>query len=261
MKKINENIHLVVIAVIIAIGLLAGAFVISNTGFSIRNLGTTDSTGRVLNSISANGDGKVYATPDMAVITFSFSETAATSKEALENVNTKINSALDMLTLAGIDASDITTTQLSIYTEYDWSSSERKVIGQTASSGLEVKVKGIDAKATKVTTIIDQLAEIEKIQFSGITFDIEDKSNYFTEARDLAFSKAKQKAVELASLSGVKLLTPITITDNSYDSYYNSTPMLNYALDKAAGTAESSTALATGELEISVSLSISWGME
>lgn len=261
MEGIKTNLFKIVIVIIFSFSLLISAIIISTTGFTIRNLGQSDSNGTVLNSISVSGDGKVSVKPDMVVINFSFSETAATSGEALQKVNEKINSALDILKTAGIEEKDITTTQLSLYTEYDWSSSTRTVIGQVATSGIEAKVKNIDAESEKVTTIIDSLAGINKIQFNGISFDIEDKTAYFTEARDLAFTKARQKAVELSSLSGVKLLTPISITDSTYDTISSPSPLLNYAMEKASGVADSSTTISSGELTVSASLSIIWGIE
>jgi hypothetical protein len=246
---------------IVCATILLSVFFFSKTGVYIKSLGgAVESGGRVTNSISVSGDGKVNARPDMAQITLSFQEIAPTSREALDKVNQKIDQTVKVLKDSGIEDSDISTTGLNIYTEYDYSSSYRRLIGQRASQSLGVKIKNLDVKATKATQIIDQLSAIDKVQLGGIRFDIEDKTKFFTEARELAFNKARQKATELAKLGGVKLLKPVSITDSTYDvspqPYYS-----NVAELKAMSAPAADTQLPSGEMGISANISILWGIE
>lgn len=254
---IKSNLSLLAVCVTI----LLSVFFLSRTGVYIKNLGgAVESGGRVTNSISVTGDGKVYARPDMAQISLSFQETAPTSREALDKVNQKIDEAMRVLKDNGIKDSDISTTGLNIYTEYDYSGSYRRVIGQRASQSLDVKIKDLDLKATKATTIIDALSVIDRVQLGGIRFDIEDKTKFFTEARELAFNKARQKASELAKLGGVKLLKPVSISDSTYDV----SPVRqfsNVAEFTALASPAMDTQLPTGEMGISANISVLWGIE
>ena len=200
----------------------------------------------------------------MVQLSIGFQETASTSKEALTKVNSKIDSALKILKDNGIPDSDITTSNLNVYTEYDYSSSSRRVVGQRASENLEVKVKKIDNKATKAVKIIDELSTIDNLQMNSIYFDIEDKTELFSKAREMAFNKAQQKAEELAKLSKVKLVKPVSISDSTYDitpiAYSANVAQFKTAavsLDNASGGSQ----ISSGEMDITANLSILWGIE
>ena len=246
---------------IISLTIVVVAFLFSRTGIYIKSLGgSVETGGKISNTISVTGDGKVSAKPDMATISVSFSELASTSKDALDRVNVKIAEVQKMLKDNGIPESDITTSGLNIYTEYDYAGSVRRMTGQRASESLEVKIKKLDDKASKAAKIIDQLSTVNNVQLGGISFDIEDKTTFFSQARELAFNKAKQKATELAKLSGVKLQKPVSIVDTVYDV---STPMYSnvakMALPMTGGGTD--TSIASGNLEVSANLSILWGIE
>ncbi|HPT66021.1 MAG TPA: SIMPL domain-containing protein [Candidatus Woesebacteria bacterium] len=250
--------------IIISIALIISALFISRTGIYIKNTGGIESNGKISNTISVSGDGKVSAKPDMVQLNIGFQEKASTSKEALAKVNSKVDSAIKILKDNGISDSDITTSNLNVYTEYDYSGSSRRIVGQQASETLEVKIKKIDTKATKAVKIIDELSNINNLQMNGIYFDIEDKTELFSKARELAFNKAKQKAEELAKLSKVKLDKPVSISDSTYDiSPVNYTS--NVAQFKSASVArdEASGAgsISSGQMDITANLSILWGIE
>ena len=262
MLRNNKNQVVAIVAVIlICLTVIIGVIALANSNIYIKNLGTSlEQNGTIVNTISVSGDGKVFAKPDMAELTVTISELADTSSVALTNANTKINQIITALVAKGINADDIKTSQLSIYPEYDYSTSTYTLVGQRATVSLDVKVKQLDAQAQKASTIIDEVSKVDNVQISSISFDIEDKTTLFTQARDQAYNKAKQKADELASLSGVKLLKPVSITDATYDI----TPPVyaNYATaDMAGAKSASSTQVASGQLEVSVSLSVIWGIE
>lgn len=247
---------------IISLAIILSAIFISRTGIYIKNIGGAESNGKISNTISVNGDGKVFTKPDMVTLTISFQETASTSQEALSKLNTKIDSAIKILQDNKIDDSDITTSNLNIYTEYDYSGSSRRVVGQKASESLEIKVKKIDDKASKATKIIDQLSNIDNLQINNISFDIEDKTEFFSQARELAFNKAKQKAEELAKLSKVKLTKPISISDNTSD--FSTTPVYSNVSQLKALSVEDASGggqISTGQMDISANISILWGIE
>lgn len=248
--------------VIICLTIITSFLIVSKTGIYIKSLGgAVESNGKISNTISVTGDGKVSAKPDMAILSFGFEETQSTSKAALDTVNQKIIQAQKILKDNGIADSDITTTNLNIYPEYNYTEKVRRLIGQRASQTLEVKVKKIDDKASKVVQIIDQLSTIDNVQINSVHFDIEDKTKLFSQARELAFQKAEQKAKELAKISKVNLGKPVSISDSTYDIASPTSNTLYKADMVSLSSAGGGTSVATGEMNISINLSILWGIE
>lgn len=247
--------------IIIALAVILSAFFISRTGVSIKNTGGVESNGQISNAITVTGDGEIFAKPDMVQLNVGIQQTAPTSQEALSKVNQKIDSIIKILKDNNIPDTDITTNNLSINTEYDFSGTTRRVVGQNASQNLTIKIKKIDSKAVKAVKIIDELSSVNDIQMNGINFDIEDKTQLFSQARELAFNKAKQKADELAKLSKTKLSKPISISDSTFDV----TPMpfaSNVAkLNSMSVGIANPTQISTGEMGITANLSIIWGVE
>ncbi len=248
--------------IVVCITLVVSALIFTNSNIYIKNIGNAAlDNGKVVNTISVTGDGKVEAKPDMAILTVSVSEIANTSEEALKNANMKLSQVSDVLNNNAIDPNDVQTSQFSIYPEYDYSSGTSVLKGQRATISVTIKVKKLDSTASKATKIIDEVAKVPNIQLGSIYFDIEDQTAYFTSARELAFNKAKQKATELAKLAGVKLLNPVSISDSTYDI----TPPVykNTAFDLAPLTADSSgsSQISTGQLDLSVNLNINFGIE
>lgn len=248
------------LAVLGSLTVLISTLIIASGSFYIKNLGSsTLQNDKLLNTLSVDGEGRVFAKPDMVSISISVSKVAGTSKEAIESVNERINQAKQTALSNGVEDKDIQTSNFSIYTEYDYTGNERKVIGQRATVSLSIKVRGVDESAEKATKVIDELTKVADIEMSGINFDIEDKTPYFTQARELAFKKAEQKAKELALYSGIKLLSPVSIVEGSSGDI--TPPVFAKNEGVAMDSASVSANISSGQLELSISLSVIWGIE
>jgi len=246
-------------ALVVTVIVLAVVFL--NTPIYTRNLGTSvEQNGAIVNTITVAGDGKVTVTPDMATVTFTISEIADSSAKALENANVKMNQINEILKSNGVENSDIKTSQFSIHPEYDYSriGGTPIVTGQRATMGVTVNIKGLDVKASKATKIIDEVSKVDDIQLGSIYFDVENKEEAYNQARELAFNKAKQKATDLAGLSGVKLLKPVSISDYSVNT---SNPGPSPFMTASVEDSTKSTSLSTGELELSINLNVIFGIE
>lgn len=248
------------IVLAVCLTILLATFIIANGNFYIKNLGTSfEDKGRIVNSISVNGEGKVFVKPDMMSFNINISELAQTSQQALTNANNKINTIINSLVSNGVDANDIQTSGINISTEYDYSGNTRVVTGQRANLSLSVKVKGIGDSAEKAATVIDSVAPISNIEISGIVFDIENKDSAFEDARELAFVNARNKATQLAGVGGVRLLSPVSISEYTYSSpevSYRATPEMMTVSDSAG-----STQIQSGQLEIVIYVDVLFGIE
>ena len=184
-------------------------------------------------SISVQWDGEVYVTPDTLILSFRVEETAPTTAEAQKNANEKIDKVKEIIKQYDVENTDIKTTNVNVYEQYDWRDSGRVSLWYTASHTLEVKIKKANIENEWIASkIIAQVSEIGGVLLNNISYDIYDKAPFYKEARKLAMEKAHQKAADLAEYGDVKLWDPISIIENRSYDYAVSTA--NYAMAKMA---------------------------
>lgn len=121
---------------------------------------------------------------------------------------------------------------------------------------MTVRIRGLDAKGTKVGTLVDALAQVNGINIDSVSFDIFDKTALQTQARTAAFNDAKSKASDYASFAGLSLGRVIFIDDNYYVS---SPPIITGKVAFAsAARLDSSTSVPVGEQDVSYSVVVTF---
>lgn len=214
----KENVSKAIFVFVIIISLFFAVKVINEwrSGSYIGREGGIQST------INVEGKGEVFATPDIAVFSFTVSEKAKTVKEAQDVVTEKMNKILESFDKSEIDEKDITTGGYNIYPEYEYQTlncfvypcpqGKSILAGYNVSHNVSLKIRDLD----KVGKILTDLGGLGATDVSGVTFSIDKQDELKTEARDLAIENAKTKADELASALGVKLVRVV-----SYSEYGN----------------------------------------
>lgn len=208
------------------------------------------------NSITVSGQGRVSVQPDIAYITVGATVTAKTTQAAVQGVADKISQIINILGNFKIKNADIKTESINIYSQYDYPNGVQTLTGQTAQQNLVATVRKIDRNGGDLGKIIDQLVAVDKIQFSGLTFDKEDKSDALKKARKLAFEDAKTKAADLAGLSDRLLGKALSITDNSNEP---STPVFKNV--QSFAMASSSTSVPVGDLDVFYSVNVKFALQ
>ena len=190
-------------------------------------------TDKAEHSISVQGNGEVYVTPDTLILSFRVEETAPTTAEAQKNANEKIDKVKEIIKKYDVESSDIKTTNVNVYEQYDRRDSGRVSLWYTASHSIEVKIKKANIENEWIASkIITEVSEIGGVLLNNISYDIYDKAPFYKEARKLAMEKAYQKASDLAEFGDVKLGDPISIIETRSYDYAVSTA--NYAMAKMA---------------------------
>ncbi len=217
----------------------------------------------VTNTISVQGDGKVFATPDMLILNLSVEETKPTTAEAQAEVNKKINQIKDIIKKYDIKDSNVQTRNVNVYPEYDYKDSWRVLLWYRARHSLEITIKNANIENDGIGgKLIDAVSQIWNVLVNNISYDIEDKTPYYTQARELAMEKANQKAKELAKVWEVTLLKPISISEN-LNTYYPQPMYKNtYAMDMVADSEMWGWAdISLGELEINLNINVIYWIE
>lgn len=217
----------------------------------------------ITNTVSVDGEWKVFAQPDVLKLSIEVAETKANTQLAQTAVNEKITKIHDILKAQNINTKDIQTTNVSVYPEYDYTTNGTKLKWYRAAHTLLIKIEKIDTdNKTKWDIIIDQIAAIGWVTISNINYDIEDKTPLYSQARKLAMDKANQKASEIAKAAWVKLLKPVSISENIYSNppmpYYQRNTMVMEA--KSADSA-AWWGISLWQLEITLNVNIVYWIE
>lgn len=208
----------------------------------------------VTRTISVNGTGKAFLTPDIAYITIGVHTEAAEATEAVASNNAQAQKVIDTLKSMGISEKDIQTSNFSIFPQPQYDS-EGKPTGEvrySVDNQVNVTVRDLD----KIGDVLDAAVKAGANQIYGITFDVADKSAALSAARTAAVDDANAKAAELAAASGVQVGPVQTISE------YTSYPAPVYA-ERGAMMADSaaSVPISAGQMAITVDVSIVYAIE
>jgi len=196
--------------------------------------------------IWVTGQGEVMAVPDIAELRLGVEVQADTVAEAQTQASDAMNKVQQALEDNGVAEKDIQTQRYSIYPVTKWISDrdEQEIVGYRVTNIVVAKIRDVD----EAGAIIDAVAEAggDSTRIQDISFDVDDKTTYYEQARAKAVEDANNKATQLAELADVGLGKATYISEgaaylpvraDSYDVY-----------PEAGGT----TPISPGELKITV---------
>ncbi len=215
------------------------------------------------NSVTVSGIGMTRAQPDVARMNVSFAHTAPTTREAKNVVEQTMAQILKILQEEKVEDKDIKTLSLDYRVEYDYRNGRRVRLGQRAEQTIAVTVNNLINAPERLTSILDKIVTLDKVELQGIDFDIEKKTDLFKQSRELAYKKALEKAQQYAELSGRKLGPVLTISEkNSEDvAQRHNLNKMNNVVQEFAGFSSGSSSLPTGEQGITSEISVVFSLK
>lgn len=168
----------------------------------------SDSIGLDSNRITLEGEGKVRAYPDLAVVRLGvISEGLNLSVLQTENA-VIIRNIVDILNEMGVE--DISTFQYTVDKNYVFRNNQRIDEGYIVRNILEIEIFDM----TNLGTFIDTAVELGANYVDSIFFQISDPSTYYQEALNLAIKDGIDKASNISNEFGLNInLTPRSITE------------------------------------------------
>jgi hypothetical protein len=206
-------------------------------------------------TLSVNGVGTVYLTPDIAYIYIGVHSEGPSASEVVTANKTQTTEVIDALKQAGVEAKDIRTTNFSIWPSQQYGP-DGKAIGTTymVDNTVYVTVRELDG----LGDLLDSAIRAGANSINSIQFDVADKTQAVKEARAKAVEDAKKQARELADAAGIGLGEVQTI------SFYDNSPSPMFE-GKGGGGAEAPAAVSVpiqpGQLTISVTVSMSYAIK
>jgi uncharacterized protein len=183
-------------------------------------------------TITVSGDGTVDATPDSASFDFGVTSQASTAAAALSRNASEARAIIAALKRAGIDSSDIQTTQVSLWPQT--SSDGRRITGYQASNSVQVK-----AALGKAGALVDAAVRAGANNVSGPNLDTADKSSLYNAALKEALSAAKTKAQAIADAAGLTLGSALKVQEGG--NVAEPIPLYAAARDSAGPPIEAGT--------------------
>ena len=152
--------------------------------------------------ITVQGEGKVQAIPDIALLNFGVQTgRQKTSQQSMQILAERMNAIIAAVEAAGVEKKDISTQSLRMNPAYDYVEGERRDVGFEANQNLQVKVRDVD----NISTILDAAVRKGANQVGNVSFTIDDMTSLQEQARKEAIAKAKANAKILAKDLGVTL--------------------------------------------------------
>ncbi len=215
----------------------------------------TVNTGETQSGISVSGTGEVTGTPDTVTVNIGVSVRGETIAEASALAAEKADALINSLTSSGVDPDDITTTNYSIWPEYDYRNNREKLIGYRVDNTVRAKIRDVGEAGNVLDSAVE--AGGDAVRVNGLSFSIEDDSEMIEAARQVAWNDALAKAQQLADLSGQTLGPAITISE-SLSRAPTPIPYETLAFDTAASV---ETPIEPGTSAVTIKIQVQFALE
>ena len=159
-------------------------------------------------TITVTGSGTVDATPDRASFDFGVTSQASTASDALSRNASEARAIIAALKAAGVDASQIQTTEVSLWPQT--SSNGTEITGYQASNSVHVT-----APLGQAGDLVDAAVHAGANNVDGPNLDTADQSSLYAQALSQAVAAAKVKAQAIAAATGVTLGSVVKVTEGS----------------------------------------------
>jgi uncharacterized protein YggE len=199
--------------------------------------------------ISVSGQGSVFGEPDIALLTLGVESTANTVAEARTQAGDAMDAMLAALEEGGVADEDVQTTRFSVQPRYDFTKPQQELIGFIVSNIATVRIRDIDSTGELIDAAVAAGGNNARVE--SLSFTIDDPSELEAEARSKAMQDAKAKAEALAEAGDVTLGRPKSINEGG-----GVTPITFDRLAYQEASADASTAIEPGQLEVQVTVSV-----
>ncbi|BCF83102.1 hypothetical protein RQCS_26470 [Rhodococcus qingshengii] len=209
-------------------------------------------------TVTVTGTATATAVPDIVRLTIGVSVTQTAVSDAFDAVARLSTALTETLHARGVRGADLTTAGLSVHPQTQWSDGGRQeTTGFTASTTFRVVLRELEPEAANSpAAVIAACVSVggDAIRLDGLEFDLDDRSDLATRARELAWTAAESKARQFADLADKDLVEVLEVLGD-FDQIM---PMRGRVAAMKADSAP--IAVERGEIEESISVRVRWAM-
>ena len=247
---------------ILAIGLLVflalAALLVGVYGFNGGEASAQETiTNTSATGIVVTGEGTVRAKPDVAKVQLGVETRNADLGEAQSENADRMDRIMKAVRGLGVEEKDIQTVRYNMYPEMTYQEGKApRVTGYVVTNVVVISVHDIE----KTGDVLDKAVAAGSNISEGISFTIDDPAALREQAREKAMADAEAKAKQLAELGGVSLGRPVSISE-SLGGYPPQPMMLDRAVAAEAAGEMPQTPISAGEMEISITVNVSYSIQ
>lgn len=202
--------------------------------------------------ITVTGVGTSTVTPDAVRFFASVSIVAKSNKEALASASKAASAVRGALRENGIATKDIKTSSLTAYPEYNYSQDKgQELIGYRATQSFTVVIRKADSAGVVIDAVVAAAGDL--VQINGVAPFLVNGAAATEKAREAAVADAKARATSYAKYLGVSLGRVISLTEVN-------APVYNFPMVAKGAAAEDATQIDLGETEVTVTVTVRWGL-
>lgn len=218
-----------------------------------------------MGTISVNGNGIVYADPDIAKITVGVITESGTSTQAMADNANKMDGVVKAVKGLGISDRDIQTATLSVEPEYASENpppstmsypvpAKQNISGYKATNTVTVTVRDL----SRAGAVIDAASSAGSNEIQGVTFMLSDErqSQIYQEALQKAIIDAAAKARNISAAAGVTDYKLKSISESGARYPVQSYEMAGGAMMAKAAAAP--TPVSAGQLKVEAGVSMTY---
>lgn len=206
-----------------------------------------DKAGRIV----MTGTASVAAKPDLAMVSAGVVTKADNARDALSANSKTMREVFEALKALDIEDRDITTSSFNISPAWEHSSTGTRQRGYEVRNQVTIRLRDVSF----VGAALDTLVKAGANQAGGVQFIVENQDELLDSARKEAVQKAKARATIYAEAAGVELGPILEITEGG--SYPTPGPVFGRQMEAAMEAAP----IASGEQDLSVSVTITWALD
>ena len=253
-KKVLYGLVVFVVVAMLSIGGMV--FALAGTPRSTQPVAEAAAATTGERSITVVGTGKVTGKPDIAHVTVGIETQAPSLQKAVDDNKAKMTGLLDTLQKLGLADKDIRTSNYSVYTERVNPSAPGAEVNSDqmlyhVTNQVDVTVRDVN----QIGDVLDKAVAAGANNIYGVSFSVDDTAKLEADARAKAVDDAKSRAASLAQLNGVQLGDVLTVSE------VIGSPAIPMDFSAKGMGGGGSTPVQPGELEMSVSLQITYAVK
>ncbi|OBJ70621.1 SIMPL domain-containing protein [Mycobacterium sp. 1274756.6] len=203
--------------------------------------------------VTVVGNGEVQGSPDTLTAEVGIEFTAADASTVMTQTSDRQRELITALTDAGVEERDIATTRVSLQPQYGNDPAGASVItGYRATNSIRVTIRELDSASEALALIVSTGGDATRID--SVSYSIDNDSDLVRDARERAFTDAKDRAEQYAELAGLKLGKVLSISETGGEDSQRPSPA-------PAQRAMADVPLEPGEQTVSFAVTAVWELK